>query len=102
MSLILDLFGVGLSDLGSFWIGGWSNPVDPADWPKRHLRNPGFGSLFQKTREGRGCPKAPCWKGFPANFNAAGKFFPDFPAARHALPAKVWSLSSKEMARERS
>ena len=36
------------------------------------------------------------WKGFPANFDAAGKLFPDFPAARHAIPAKVWALSGKE------
>ena len=38
----------------------------------------------------------PCWKGFPANVDAAGKFLPDFPAARSAIPAKVWALSSKE------
>ena len=38
----------------------------------------------------------PCWKGFPANFDAAGKFFPDFLAARNAIPAKVWALSGKE------
>ena len=38
----------------------------------------------------------PCWKGFPANFDAAGKFFPDFPAARNAMHAKVWALSGNE------
>ena len=35
-------------------------------------------------------------EGSPANFNAAGTFFPDFPAARNAIPAKVWALSGKE------
>ena len=35
-----------------------------------------------------------CWKGFPGkNSDAAGKWFPDFPAARNAIPAKVWALS---------
>ena len=38
----------------------------------------------------------PCWKGVPANFDAAGKFFTDFPAARNAIPAKVWAFSGKE------
>ena len=37
-----------------------------------------------------------CWKSFPANFDAAGKLFPDFPAARNAIPAKVWAFSGKE------
>ena len=37
-----------------------------------------------------------CWKGFLANFDAAGQAFPDFPAARKATPAKVWRLSGKE------
>ena len=40
--------------------------------------------------------KIPCWKGFPANFDAAGKWFPDFPAAQNAIPTKVWALSGKE------
>ena len=31
----------------------------------------------------------PCWKSFPANFDAAGKFFTDFPAAQNAILAKV-------------
>ena len=35
----------------------------------------------------------PCWKSFPATFDAAGKFFTDFPAA---IPAKVWAFSGKE------
>ena len=39
-----------------------------------------------------------CWKGFPASLDAAGKFFPDFPTAPNAIPAKVWALSGKEMA----
>ena len=34
-----------------------------------------------------------CWKGFPANFDTAGKLFPDFLAAQNAIPAKVWALS---------
>ena len=38
----------------------------------------------------------PCWKSFQANFDAAGKFLTDFPAARNAIPAKVWALSGKE------
>ena len=33
---------------------------------------------------------------FPANFDAAGKFVTDFPAARNALPTKVWAFSGKE------
>ena len=37
-----------------------------------------------------------CWEGFPANFDAAGEFFPDFPAAPHAIPAKVSALSGLE------
>ena len=32
----------------------------------------------QKTQEGCGCPKFLAGKGFPANFDAAGKFFTDF------------------------
>ena len=40
--------------------------------------------------------KIPCWKSFRANFDAAGKFLTDFPAARNAIPAKVWALSGKE------
>ena len=39
----------------------------------------------------------PCWKSFPANFDAAGKVFPDFPAARNAIPAKVWAFSGNEI-----
>ena len=33
---------------------------------------------------------------FPANFDAAGKSFPDFPTARNAIPAKVSAFSGKE------
>ena len=40
--------------------------------------------------------KIPCWKSFPANFGAAGKLFPDFPAARNAIPVKAWALSGNE------
>ena len=39
---------------------------------------------------------------FSANFNAAGKFFPAFPAARNAIPAKVWALSGRETAAGKS
>ena len=39
--------------------------------------------------------ESPCWKGCPANSKAAGKFHPHFPAARNAIPAKVWALSGK-------
>ena len=38
----------------------------------------------------------PCWKCFPANFDAAGKFLTNFLAARNAIPAKVWAFSGKE------
>ena len=38
----------------------------------------------------------PCWKSFRANFDAAGKFLTDFPAARNAIPAKVWALFGKD------
>ena len=37
-----------------------------------------------------------CWKSSPANFDAAGKFFTEFPAAQNAIPAKVWAFSGKE------
>ena len=37
-----------------------------------------------------------CWRSFRANFDAAGKFLNDVPAARNAIPAKVWALSGKE------
>ena len=52
--------------------------------------------LNQKTREGGGCLKFLAGKGFRADFEAAGKFLTDFPAARNAIPAKVWALSGKE------
>ena len=42
------------------------------------------------------------FKGFPANFDAAGERFPDFPAARNAIPAKVWALSGKKLAAGKS
>ena len=44
----------------------------------------------------------PCWKSFPANFDAAGKFFTDFAAARIAIPANVWAFSGKETAAGKS
>ena len=47
----------------------------------------------QKTREGCGCPKFSAGRVFPTNFDAAGKFLPDFLGARIAIPAK---LSGKE------
>ena len=37
-----------------------------------------------------------CWKSLRANLDAAGKFCTDFPAARNAIPAKVWAFSGKE------
>ena len=56
-----------------------------------------FFSLFIRKLERRlWLSEIPCWKGFPANFDAAGKCFPDFPAAQNAIPAKVWALSGKE------
>ena len=36
--------------------------------------------------------KIRCWKSFPANFDAAGKLLPDFPAAQNAIPAKVLGI----------
>ena len=41
-------------------------------------------------------------RGFPADFDAAGKILSDFPAAQNAIPAKVWLLSGKEMAAGKS
>ena len=38
--------------------------------------------------------KSPWWKGFPANFNAVEKVFPDFPAARSAIPAEAWAVGT--------
>ena len=38
----------------------------------------------------------PCWNIVPANFEAAGKFFTDVPAASNAIPAKVSAFSGKE------
>ena len=51
-----------------------------------------FGWVCQITREGYGCPKFFAGKVFPASFDAAGKFFTDFPAARNAIPAKVCGI----------
>ena len=51
---------------------------------------------IQKTREGCGCPTSLAGKSFRANFDAAVNFLTDFPAARNAIPAKVWALSGKE------
>ena len=47
----------------------------------------------------------PCWKGFLANLDATGKFFPalwKISAAPNAVPAKVWALTGKEMAARKS
>ena len=41
-------------------------------------------------------PEIRCWKSFPANFDAAGKLFTDFPAAQNAVPAELWAFSGKE------
>ena len=45
--------------------------------------------LGQKTREGCGCPKFIAGRVFRQIFDTAGEFFPDFPAARSAIPAKL-------------
>ena len=42
--------------------------------------------ICQKAREGCGCAKFLAGSVF---WDAAGKFFPDFPVARYATPAKV-------------
>ena len=46
-----------------------------------------FKRSFQKTWEGCGCPPFPAGRGFLQNFDAAGKLFADFPAARNAKGA---------------
>ena len=51
---------------------------------------------FRKLEKAVAVQNSLLWKGFPANFDAAGKFFPDCPAARNAIPAKVWALSGNE------
>ena len=38
-----------------------------------------------------------CWKNFPANFDAARKFFTDYPAAQNAIPAKLWAFSGRKI-----
>ena len=38
----------------------------------------------------------PCWTKFSGKFRGCWKFFTDFPAARNAIPAKVWAFSGKE------
>ena len=50
----------------------------------------GDGSLLPTTENSRRLwlSEIPCRKGFPANFDAAGKLFPDFPATRNAIPAR--------------
>ena len=53
-------------------------------------------SIFSEISRRLWLSEIPHWKGFPANFDAGGKLFPDFPAARNAIPAKVWALSGKE------
>ena len=34
-------------------------------------------------------------KSFPENFDDTGKFFPDFPGSRYAVPARVWAISGR-------
>ena len=64
----------------------------------------GLGNLQIQSENSRRLwlSKLPCWKGFLANFDAAGKLFPDFPAARNAIPTKVWELSGNKMAAGKS
>ena len=82
----------------SFWgsqMGtlGWFSLVDEnvQSWHVGH-----GGSLSQKTREGCGSPKSFAGKVSGKFFDAARKLFTDFPAAWHAIPAKVWAFSGKE------
>ena len=45
----------------------------------------------------------PSWEGFLANWDAAGKLFPNFPAVRRsAIPAKVWAFPARKMAAGKS
>ena len=41
-------------------------------------------------------------KSFPADFDAAGGFFTDFPATRNAIPAKVGHFPPRKMAAGKS
>ena len=63
---------------------------------RQMMRKSYFLPIFSDNSRRLWLSEIPCWKGFPANFDAAGKFFPDFLAARNAIPAKVWALSGKE------
>ena len=51
--------------------------------------------FIQKPREGWGCPKFLDGKVF-RQISMLLEIFIDFPAARHAIPAKVWAFSGKE------
>ena len=44
------------------------------------------------------CVRNALLPGFSGEFRRCWKFFPDFPAARNAIPAKVWALAEKEAA----
>ena len=93
---------------GEFWRSGLkiSSEIEifKRDWIFSRFGPLGFASLqiscppFRNSKLLRRLwlSKIPCWKGFPAKCDSAGKFFPDSPAARHDIPAKVWALSGKE------
>ena len=83
---------------GGFWPGPLGTPVNNS-----RDRKPGGLSLkvracdhFSESSRRLWLSEIPCWKSFRANFDTAGKFLADFPAARNAIPAKVWALSGKE------
>ena len=44
--------------------------------------------LFFRKLESAVAVRNSCWKGFPANFDAAGQVFPDFRAAMNAIPPR--------------
>ena len=66
------------------------------DTPDSSFRNPRKTNFQSENSRRLWLFTIRCWKGFPANFDAAGKWFPDFPAVRNAIPAKVSAFSGKE------
>ena len=72
------------------------------NWHRPKILEVGAGKAVSENSRRLWLSEIPCWKSFPANFDAAGKFFTDFPAARNAMPATVWAFSGKEMAAGKS
>ena len=57
-----------------------------------------YGFLFSENSRRLWLSEIRYWKSFPANLDAAGKVLADFPAARNAIPAKVWAFPTRKMA----